>query len=164
MPGTPEHKVYQQMLSDDYPSTLSNYRTSELMEFLQERPRAAIFGSPSFIPIVQDDIVTQPTPLAKTHIALAFQKDSELRDMFNFYITRLRASGVLVRVLQRWGAGGSDNEARSDGKAEVAAFSLGYNNLVFPFFLVFIGSAFAFVIFCIETISSKFGNAIMCFK
>ena len=70
---------------------------------------------------------------------MALQKDSEFTALFNHHIFELLQTGVVDRIRHEW-------MDRADGDFWVVeAVTLGYENVLFPFVSVVVGSLFAFL-------------------
>ena len=129
--GTPAHQVYQSMTKN--PSTLTQSGESSY-EYLQRHPKSTFFGTS--LSVFGKPHVSSPESYMITHLALGFQKDSELREMFNYHITRLRVAGLLEQLHDRWVLQGEPEktERTTPGQESlITAFTLGYENLLFPF-------------------------------
>ena len=71
--------------------------------------------------------------------AIALRKNSELTALFNHHIFKLLQTGVVDRIRHAW-------MDRADGDYWVVeAVTLGYENVLFPFVSVVVGSLFAFL-------------------
>ena len=72
------------------------------------------------------------------YLAFAFQEDSEFTQMFNAFLLKLRQSGVMNKIHQKWIPSGGEN---GNGNTNLAVV-LGFENLSFPF----LGLAFGAVV------------------
>ncbi len=95
-------------------------------------------------------------------LAFTFPRDSEFRDIFDYYLNKLKESGSVgrfpsgvplafkIRILNcvklswsqhRWMPSDKDSggSSSSSSNSEAVAFTLGYNNVLFPFLILVIG-------------------------
>ena len=86
---------------------------------------------------------------AKTAFGWAYQKDSQLVGIFNYYTQKIRETGLLNRLRQEI-VRNYDKKKDTTGVQE--ADVLGFESLVFPFLTLFMGIVFAFVQLVIEMI------------
>ena len=73
------------------------------------------------------------------HQTLAFKKDSEFVDLFNYHIKKLEETGILSTLKDNWipkGQGASLQDRQS-----IQAITLGFENLFFPFMILLFGLA-----------------------
>ena len=66
------------------------------------------------------------------HLAFGLRKDSELRDIFNYYLLKMEQSGFMDALHQKWLENPYTSNARISSGSE-DAFALGYDNVMFPF-------------------------------
>ena len=81
----------------------------------------------------------------KAYHAIALQKNSEFRAIFDYYILKLQEVGIFHELAQKWIPQTTwETEPASD------KIVLGYNNLLFPFFVLFAGTGCALILVGIE--------------
>jgi len=88
---------------------------------------------------------------AKTAFGWAYQKDSQLVGIFNYYTQKIRETGLLNRLRQEIVR---NYHKKKDTTRVQEADVLGFENLVFPFLTLFIGIVFAFAQLAMEMIFS----------
>ena len=86
------------------------------------------------------------------YLSFAFPQDSELVDVFNHFFLKLRQTGVLQRISERWAPKTLYN-AQQD--ALESGTVLGFENLSFPFVGLATGIISAAVISLIEQITRR---------
>ena len=83
-------------------------------------------------------------------MAWAFQKESELLNIFNYYLEKMQQSGVIDRLRQKF----IGDHNRDTGALNIQALQgLGYANVVFPFLALLTGLCAAFMQLGIETVT-----------
>ncbi len=138
-----------------------NFETIQWHDFVQSQlqnpSKAAFYGSSFNAEIITDndfvhlkhfqDIVT-------SHLAFAFQKDSEFQNIFNYYIIKTVQSGTMKQLQFKW----IENDRPSDYSNRIFqddALSLGYENLFFPMTVMLLGISATAVIFLLEVWRGK---------
>ena len=89
------------------------------------------------------------------YLSFAFPKDSELVDVFNNFLLKLRETGVLAQIHHRWGTEANSNLR---GSAHDSATTLGFENLSFPFAGLATGIVLGIAITVAETLASCQSN------
>ena len=79
-----------------------------------------------------------------THIPIAYQKDSEFHDLFDYHLMKLKQAGIFDRIISRYLA----DPPLTIGISE--ANQLGYNNLVVPLIVLSFGCFGGIVILLLE--------------
>ena len=93
---------------------------------------------PSTKALVLDDSISD-------YLAFGFQKDSEFVGLFNAFLLKLRQTGLLSKIYQRW-IPRDELETKTDETATV----LGFENLSFPFMGLLWGVGVAFAVGVVE--------------
>ena len=88
--------------------------------------------------------------------AFGFQKDSELRPIFNYYIAKLSEEGLLKKIVKD-GLPSTAQGGTALGEAGATTTRLGYPDLVFPFMALALGVVASSVFGLLE----KFSRALM---
>ncbi len=152
--GTPEHKVYQQMLAN--PSTITPTTGKSSLDILipplQSHSKAVLFTG-SHILTISPRLISSNKPIYGLHVGLGLQKDSELREVFNYHLTKIITSGVLQKLYNDFRLRGEPERIlniKEDSSGTVTAFRLGYDNLMFPFYIVLVGIVTSLAILVLE--------------
>ena len=82
--------------------------------------------------------------------AIAVQKDSEFKPMFDYYLYKLKETGTLHELYNEWDPHFTQQSQRDGYKIGQSADVLGYNNLAFPFILMATGLVASFGIVLAE--------------
>ena len=107
---------------------LNNYSS------LQENPNLILLGSASSILSYERSIALNLNDSLREHVSFAFTRDSELLEAFNTFLLRMKQTGVLQRIQQKWIP--NDNQKQEAN----AAIVLGFENLSFPFLILACGA------------------------
>ncbi len=146
-PDSPIRKTYESNLE-----LLSPKDKKQFLRLVQKLPRVAFFGSRiTFFGTSILTVLTQFEDHELAQNAIGLQKDSELRDMFNYHILKMRQTGVLDQILQSWltRRGPSDWSSRIFQDDPIA---LGYQNLFGPVAVLVAGIGSSFTIILLEII------------
>ena len=76
----------------------------------------------------------------KTPLCWAFQKDSELAEVFNYHLQKMRETGTMSYMRQQFNL----NKKRDARKLQ-DAHVLGFENVAFPFLALLTGVSLAFI-------------------
>ena len=76
----------------------------------------------------------------KTPLCWAFQKDSELAEVFNYHLQKMRETGTMSYMRQQF----NFNKKKDAGKVQ-DAHVLGFENVAFPFLALLTGVFLAFI-------------------
>ncbi len=87
----------------------------------------------------------------KSHVAFGLQKGSDLVELFNFHIMKLKKSGVLSKLWFKW-MESSKPEDYSDRIFIPDAVALGYDNLIFLVVLLLGGLALSGILVLFEAV------------
>lgn len=120
---------------------------AEAASFMKSHPKTVFFGSEKYfyaVPGLRDLKMSSPFV---THLGFTFQKNSELLPLFNYHLLKMLESGTIDKISRKW----KEND-KPDGSRDVTAESsqqealvLGYDNLLFPFLIIFAGVGLAFL-------------------
>ena len=114
---------------------------------LRNNPKAILYGDTKELSQEINSIVIK-TPLSITsQSALGLQLDSELKPIFDYYLTLMKETGVVDMIkksvlFKRYHMDLEQNETNA----------LGYRNLLFPFMILGFGAGFSLVCFVIELV------------
>ena len=146
-PGSARHAVYHSLVKNDPSAFLEP--DDDVAEAILSAPRVA-FESSEFTLVHDDRFISLPRLVeAKDDtVALAFQKDSEFLDLFNYYIIRMFQSANIEFLLHKWV--GQRKPMDTCEKNQLEAASLGYSNLLFPTLVLSSGGLFAILIILLE--------------
>ena len=81
----------------------------------------------------------------KDYLAFAFQNDSEFVEVFNVFFLKLRQTGLLNKIYQRW-----IPRSFEEAKPDQLISALGFENLSFPFMGLMWGALVAGLIVLVE--------------
>ena len=91
-------------------------------------------------------IVDVGEPYMKVNEAIAFQKNSSLREIFDFQLVKMRENGFLSKINQKWQ---SDNSGMADCH-QFSDLDLGYEELMGIFMILCLGMIFSVVLVGLE--------------
>ncbi len=134
-PDSPVRKTYENMKLE---RGLLEYK----LRFVEEAntlPRQAYFGSQATFIGVNSLVVLMDFEEREYHqIAIGLQRDSELLDMFNFHLVRMRETGMLNHILHKW----MSNRQPADWSKRIFVddpLQLGFDNLFGPLTIGLVG-------------------------
>ena len=82
-------------------------------------------------------------------ISWALRSNSELTDLFNYHLTKLKESGVLAKIVSNWLSSTTPDDLSHRIFVDDAV-TLGLNHLVFPCLVAFFGCCSAGLLFLME--------------
>ena len=85
----------------------------------------------------------------KDEVGFAFQKDSELVDIFNYYLKKTQENGIMSILEKKLGI-----TSQPDKLDPIKENVLGYENVAFPFAILLIGLMASIVHTVIEAMTS----------
>ena len=119
----------------------------------RENPTKTVYYGPQFRPEIMklnEFLHLKNFREATTsQLAFAFQKDSELRDLFNYHLIKITQSGMLKQQMSKW-LTDSRPQDNTERIFQDDPLSLGYENLLFPMTIMMLGMAGATLIFILE--------------
>ena len=77
--------------------------------------------------------------------------DSEFREAFNYHLLKLTEHGILKRIYNRW----PDTSRNEEFAIMTEAATLGFENLLFPFFALAMGMTAAAALAALEALQTK---------
>ena len=144
-PGDPLNEFYVKKIEGNPSSMWTNFSNAFVEQQLRKNPKLALVATMGFFEI-PDTIMVDLEPSLTTQIAFGLPKGSEFRAALNYFILKMRESGLLKRLK----ASTSDSLANTLGTEQGEAAVLGYENLLFPFVCLFCGASSAFTLSMIE--------------
>ena len=85
------------------------------------------------------------------YLSFAFPKGSEFVDLFNSFLVKLRQSGILTKINQKWAPVSNSKEVMNTPESGTI---LGFENLSFPFNLLATGIIIGATVALVEKINS----------
>ncbi len=159
--GTASHDLFKRapegtMLKTIYQTSFATM--SEKDFFTKLPPRHAFFINEISMFFHEDFVFLEDFEGAiSTQLAFAFQKNSELKPIFDYHILKLKQSGVMAALESHWHSSRKP-EDMSKRIFQEDPIILGYNNLFFPMFVMSIGIVLGIILVCLE-MQFDFGKA-----
>ena len=132
-PPSPLHAIYQETMKNN-PEAFFKTQTDGI-RILESETKALLFQSTGML--LGKDSVAEPLKLhdmMDENWGFGLQKDSEFREIFNFYLLKLEQTGAIEKLKSKWLRKKKEQEVILDSAA-----ALGYGNLVFPFVILVFG-------------------------
>ncbi len=153
IPGSTAHQVFEKAL------IVMEY--DEFAKKQQQNPSKAVFFNSIFSTTKHKNFLFLRNfdDAASSQLAFGLQKDSELRDMFNYHLNKLRQSGVLKLLMHKW----VKEEKPDDWSHRIFqddAMPLGYENLFFPTMILLVGVSLGMFLLFMEKMMSTRGRKI----
>lgn len=132
---------------------VSRRTIGKFRKVLLDNPKNSYFGNQVGSFDQDPDIVTIDSfrDNIPVSLAMAFQEDSEIRPIFNYYINKMRETGVVSRLWNRY----IKYDVPKDNTERIfndEANPLGYDNLFFPALVLILGLLGAWVIIVVEIV------------
>ena len=176
MPGTALHELYQKKILEDKSSLqdLSFGQMKELMMVNKQTNQSSELGhnlnnpfflkaeddimsfesAANFIADQEDFLILDLVDQLNSHQAFGFPKGSEFRAIFDFQITKMKESGQIDLLRQKWLFSKPKTKLGSSTMSQLSqATTLGFENAVFSFGILALGVFMAFVVAPIERLS-----------
>ena len=148
-----EKRIYEQRLLDRPDNTLDSGEA--IAEVLLRDQSSLYFGS------FEDLIAFDPQHQLRAYtieegVALGqgfcLQKDSEFRELFDYFIVKMRESGLMRSLYQKYlPQMYGDNVATTEAAAAAAAAGVAWSGVIFPFAILAGSVAVSFVVLAAET-------------
>jgi len=150
-PESPKGKAYEKITKVIDTETDCNFDNC-LIKMVKEKPLIVLYGS-SLNAIGESDlqILTSFEESLSSQLGTAFQKDSDLKDLFNYYYVKMRQSGLMEKIDLKW-LKNSSPEDLSERIFVNFPPKIGFGNIFFPNGLLLCGMATAFCIVFAEKI------------
>lgn len=140
--GTPMNRIFETLIKNDPDAFMSPKSDKDVIAMVSNDPKILYFAStlPYRLPsspvtiLNLEDMVDDPQ-------GFAFQKDSEFVELFDFHILKLEESGIARRLRSEL------FPIATQDKSVNAGITLGFENLIFPFLLLFLGTAISALFF-----------------
>ena len=158
-PSQPYYNPYQLTMKSN-PNAYIDYSV-DIAEHLLQNENLAFFGLKNYF-VGQSDIV-QADVLGSYNIELgiALQKNSEFLPMFNYYLTKMRESGLAGRVLRKWEESTSMSLKGTDQETQpTTATALSFTNVMLPFLFMISGIVVAISCSLFEFVIHRISNKI----
>lgn len=84
-------------------------------------------------------------------VAMAFTPNSEILETFSPFLLKLKETGILQKIKQKWNLGRKEKEIK---QVKESGTVLGFENLSFPFLVLAFGIILSFLLVGVE----KFGS------
>ena len=137
------------LLNSEPPSPLSVLREKRfigtveddedaVVQYLIDNPGTAYFGNPLVVSDAAEISVPSVQDRLTSPISFGLQKDSELKDLFDFHLVKMREEGILGKLTLEWD---QRSDAAEDDNGALAFFELEYRNVLFPFVIFCSGIA-----------------------
>ena len=94
------------------------------------------------------EIILLPKKYNLQLFTMGFQKDSPFLGLFNYYLRKMRQDGSLDKNVK-------DYTANPQACPDNTGKALGFNNLIFPVFILILGCLFSFVTLMFEVIYNR---------
>ena len=133
-PNSPIRKTYENNVELVPPKDKNRF-----LRDAKRLPKLAFFGSKiSFVGVSGMTLLTDFEDNEYIQNAIGLQRGSELRDLFNHHILRMKQTGMLSQILQKWltRREPTDMSHRIFGEDPI---SLGYQNLFGPSLVLLVG-------------------------
>ena len=126
-----------------YPSTRLKTQ-EEMIDVTLSEPKTLMWEASFYV--AEDDRLKALNIIDSymTHVPIAYQKDSEFHDLFDYHLMKMKQSGIFDKIMSSYLA----DPPLTIGISE--ANQLGYNNLVVPLFVLSFGCFGGIVILMLE--------------
>ena len=156
-PGTDMRAVYEQMSAD--PAFSFQLTASEALSIIAERDDVLFFTSNWFVTNDPRFVALKLVESKKVPLAWAYQKRSELTEMFDYHLFKLEQSGLMERLVAKWTMYETSSTATAasvkgsskrivDG--DTTARSLGFHTTYFLFSTLAMGVAVGIILAACE--------------
>ncbi len=145
-PNTIRHKVYRTILQVTNSSSL----------FFGTMPSKHVWFGPVFTRLNDPEFTFVHNFQEKMNgqLAFAFQKDSEIKDIFDYYIIKFKQSGLMEGLQNKWFYEDKPNDM-SNRIFQEEPIHLGYENLFFPMLVMLVGTTTCMVLLLYEVMSKS---------
>jgi ABC-type amino acid transport substrate-binding protein len=137
------HKVYWNQM-DGIPEAFDTPMVA--LDRVLTEEKTLFFASPIYVYNDERFVALKLSDSISGTIAWAFQKDSEFVDIFNHYLHKMQEYGIMDKMSKDW----NDKATTYVGTAD--SVSLGFENTLFPFLLLFGGMLSAMGLVLIEAL------------
>ena len=120
--------------------------------FSQENPNIIIFEGMHTATKYDNVVALKLDDSIPDYISLGFPNGSEFLEVFNNFILKLRQSGILTKINEKWAP---ISNAKEVANTVAPGTFLGFENLSFPFILLTLGIILGVVIALIEKLSPE---------
>ena len=120
-----------------YPELIAKTMSEESSKVLNFGSSLSFAGSREFYPLTITESLTQM-------VSFALQQDSEYRELFNHHLKKLDEKGILDILGEKY------LPKRTTPQYMLEAIPLGYDNVLFPSLVMFLGISFSLLMVCIE--------------
>ena len=144
-PDTTLNKLYQR--SESLKSL------GEIKNRLRQEENTAYFEVRTVFPNENKLIPLKLSDRIPNQYAMSFQKGSEIKNIFDHFIGKLKENGSLDKIIKRWEPQINNNNDETQNP------SLSINNLVFLYFIVVFGIISAMIILGLEIFRDGFSSS-----
>lgn len=150
-PDSPLYEIYHEDMLDN-PDAFHDSFPSLLNAILSDGTKA-MFGPVLAISYSFDELIALNLPDSfKSIVAMGLQKDSEFTKLFDYHILKMKQSGIMDYIHDKW----FDKSMASLNNGDVlVAYPLNYDNLLFPSLLLSLGVLLALALAVLEFLTSK---------
>ena len=145
-PGSPRRTYYDKYMAND-PSALVSSDAEGVAKILNE-PDTLLFGARPLAAFYKDLTVVRITDSLKIPLRLAYPKGSEFREIFDYYLDPMLRGGVIGHLERKYYPVDQYGVTATESVA-----SLGFGNLIFPYFLIASGIVAATVTLLAELLA-----------
>ena len=144
----PYHGIYTKHMESD-PESMIQFG-QDIGQVLAEHENYAFFGSALYFYNRTDIDKLDVIGSYDTFLALGLQKDSELLPLFDYYLIKMKQSGLLAKLLSGWQQTILHLSTTRNGNL---ATELGYRSVLLPFIFVLVGAGVGFLTLSTEVMS-----------
>ena len=148
-PGSPLRVFYERKVMNNPQAVWKNTSYSFIKESLDADGNIAFLTSYYYVRHMKGLTVSKLD--LSEEIAVGLQKDSELKIALDFQLLKLKETGVLSKLIRRsrW------DHKKHENRPPPQAFSLGYENLLFPFICFIAGIILSTILALIEKVGMQ---------
>ncbi len=144
-PNTIRHRVYSTILL-----------ISNSSQFFESRPSKQVWFGPVFTRLNDPKFkfVHNFQEKMNGQLAFGFQKDSQIKEIFDYYIIKFKQSGMMAELQDRWFYEDKPKDLSSRIFQE-EPIHLGYENLFFPMLVMLVGTTGCMILLLYEVLSKS---------
>lgn len=142
-PGTPLNYLYRSQI-EGRPGVLYE-DVEEVTAAMDANPKLLWYGSEFSAHNLRSPVLLDMDETRTEYVAFGLEKNSELREIFNFYILQLRQTGVIQVIAKFW-----FHIEVPDAPPLMSSYQLEYSHLFFLFSLLGFGIMLSFAFVCAE--------------
>ncbi len=145
-PGTVRHKVSETILK-----TIPTYDI-----YFDTKPDKEVYFGPFYVRLDDPEFtyVHNFEERIEGQLAFAFQKDSEIKEIFDYHVLKMKQSGVMKKLDNKWSHKSKPSDLSSHYFPQ-AAVNLGYENLFFPALIILFGIFSGLVVLLYEVLAKS---------